>query len=95
MYYDEKSLDQLDKTNYHSFIKELRDRCIWNEDKWDQFYLPRHYVSFPPGSMWFFNAQWISHQIIFGYKLQCYEADIEVDSLQFPELGVPNRIAQL
>lgn len=95
LYYDEKSLDQLDKTNYHSFIKELRDRCIWNEDKWDQFYLPRHYVSFPPGSMWFFNAQWISHQIIFGNKLQCYEADIEVDSLQFPELGVPNRIAQL
>ena len=95
LYYDEKSLDQLDKTNYHEFIKELRDRCIWNDDGNAQFNLPRHYVTFPHGSIWFFNAQWISHQIIFGNKLQCYEADIQVDSLQFPELGVPNRIANL
>jgi len=95
MYYDEKHLHELDKSNYQEFIQELRDRCIWNADKWDQFYLPRHYVSLPPGAIWFFNAQWISHQIIFGNKLQCYEADIVVNSLQHPELGVPNRISKL
>ena len=53
---------------------------------------PLHYITFDPGDIWFFNAQWITHQIIFGAKLQCYEADITRDSLQNPSMCLKDRI---
>jgi hypothetical protein len=94
-YYDEFNLGELDKEDIHTFITEMRNRCVWNEQKWDQFHHPLHYITFDPGDIWFFNAQWITHQIIFGAKLQCYEADILNESLQHPELCMVERIKNL
>jgi len=94
-YYDEFNLGELDKDDIHTFITEMRNRCVWNEQKWDQFHHPLHYITFDPGDIWFFNAQWITHQIIFGSKLQCYEADILNESLLKPELCMKERIKNL
>ena len=30
-YYDEFNLGELDKNNIHTFITEMRNRCVWNE----------------------------------------------------------------
>lgn len=95
MYYkykDDFNLGELDKTNVHTFITEMRNRCVWNEQKWDQFHHPLHYITFDPGDVWFFNAQWITHQIVFGSKLQCFEADITNDSLLDPNMCMTKRI---
>jgi len=92
MYKDKFNLGELDKNNIHTFISEMRDRCVWNEEKWDQFHHPLHYITFDPGDIWFFNAQWITHQIVFGTKLQCFEADILNESLLKPELCMAERI---
>ena len=91
-YYDDFKLGELDKENIHSFITEIRNRCVWNEQKWDQFHHPLHYITFDPGDIWFFNAQWITHQIVYGTKLQCFEADILNESLLKPELCIAERI---
>ena len=92
MYKDKFNLGELDKDNIHTFISEMRDKCVWNEEKWDQFHHPLHYITFDPGDIWFFNAQWITHQIVFGTKLQCFEADILNESLLKPELCMAERI---
>ena len=94
-YKDEFNLDELDKNNIHKFITEMRNRCVWNEQQWDQFHHPLHYITFNPGDIWFFNAQWITHQIVFGTKLQCFEADILNESLIKPELCMVERIKNL
>ena len=94
-YYWDFDLGKLDKTNVHTFITEMRNRCVWNDKMWDQFHHPLHYITFDPGDVWFFNAQWITHQIVFGTKLQCFEADILNDSLQNPELCMAERIRDL
>ena len=94
-YKDEFNLGELDKHNIHTFITEMRNRCVWNEQKWDQFHHPLHYITFNPGDIWFFNAQWITHQIVFGTKLQCFEADILNESLIKPELCMVERIKNL
>lgn len=86
------NLEELDTENVHEFITEMRNRCVWNEERWDQFHHPLHYITFDPGDIWMFNAQWITHQIIFGSKLQCYEADIPKDNLLHPELCLKDRI---
>ena len=91
-YYDDFKLGELDKENIHSFITEIRNRCVWNEQKWDQFHHPLHYITFDPGDIWFFNAQWITHQNVYGTKLQCFEADILNESLLKPELCIAERI---
>ena len=56
-YKDEFNLGELDKNNIHTFISEMRNRCVWNEQQWDQFHHPLHYITFDPGDIWFFNAQ--------------------------------------
>lgn len=94
-YKDEFNLEELDKENIHTFITEMRNRCVWNDQKWDQFHHPLHFMTFDPGDVWFFNAQWITHQIVFGAKLQCFEADILNDSLLNPELCMAERIKNL
>lgn len=94
-YKDEFNLEELDKNDVHKFITEMRNRCVWNDQKWDQFHHPLHYITFDPGDIWFFNAQWITHQIVFGTKLQCFEADILNNSLQHPELCMVDRIRDL
>ena len=94
-YKEQFNLEELDKNDIHKFITEMRNRCVWNEEKWDQFHHPLHYITFDPGDVWFFNAQWITHQIVFGTKLQCFEADILNESLQFPELCMKERIRGL
>lgn len=91
-YKDQFNLADIDKDNIHEFITEMRNRCVWNEEKWDQFHHPLHYITFDPGDVWFFNAQWITHQIVFGTKLQCFEADILNDSLVLPNLCMKKRI---
>lgn len=93
-YYDKFNLWELDSDNVHEFITEMRNRCIWNEERWDQFHHPLHYITFDPGDIWMFNAQWITHQIIFGSKLQCYEADIPKDNLLDPSLSMKDRISK-
>jgi|TARA_B110000438_G_C15725405_1_gene611776 hypothetical protein len=93
-YYWNFDLKSLDKNNIHKFITEMRDRCVWNDKQWDQFHHPLHYVTFDPGDIWFFNAQWITHQIVFGTKLQCFEADILNESLLKPELCMAERIKE-
>ena len=94
-YKDEFNLEELDKNNIHEFITQMRNRCVWNDKMWDQFHHPLHYITFDPGDIWFFNAQWITHQIVFGAKLQCYEADITNDSLLHPELCMTERVKNL
>lgn len=94
-YYWDFDLKELDKNNVHTFISEMRNRCVWNDKNWDQFHHPLHYITFNPGDIWFFNAQWITHQIVFGTKLQCFEADILNDSLIYPELCMAERIKKL
>ena len=94
-YYWDFNLKELDKNNVHTFISEMRNRCVWNDKNWDQFHHPLHYITFNPGDIWFFNAQWITHQIVFGTKLQCFEADILNDSLIYPELCMAERIKKL
>lgn len=95
-YYNECKLGNLPvKSDVHKFITGIRDKCVWNDKGWDQFHHPLHYITFDPGDIWFFNAQWITHQIIFGAKLQCYEADITRDSLQNPEMCLKDRINAL
>ena len=94
-YKDQFDLENIDKNDIHTFITEMRDRCVWNEQKWDQFHHPLHYITFDPGDIWFFNAQWITHQIVFGAKLQCFEADIKNESLLKPELCMMERIKKL
>lgn len=94
-YKDEFNLDEIDKNDIHKFITEMRNRCVWNDKKWDQFHHPLHYITFDPGDIWFFNAQWITHQIIFGAKLQCYEADIKNESLLDPSKCMAERIKTL
>lgn len=91
-YYQEFDLGSIDKNDIHKFITEMRDKCVWNDQKWDQFHHPLHYITFDPGDVWFFNAQWITHQIVFGTKLQCFEADILNESLLNPELCMKKRI---
>lgn len=94
-YKDEFNLGELDKTNVHTFITEMRNRTIWNEQQWAHFHHPLHYITFDPGDIWMFNAQWISHQIIFGAKLQCFEADIFQDQLLDPEMVMAKRILNI
>jgi len=94
-YKDEFNLEELNRDNVHTFITEMRDRCVWNEQMWDQFHHPLHYITFDPGDVWFFNAQWITHQIVFGTKLQCFEADVMNSSLIYPELCMKERIKNL
>lgn len=89
------NLEELDKNNVHTFISDMRNRCVWNEEKWDQFHHPLHYITFDPGDIWFFNAQWITHQIVFGAKLQCFEADILNESLLDPSMCMAERIKKL
>lgn len=91
-YKDEFNLGELDKNNTHTFITEMRNRCVWNDQMWDQFHHPLHYITFDPGDVWFFNAQWITHQIVFGSKLQCFEADISNNSLLDPDMCMTKRI---
>ena len=94
-YYWDFNLQDIDKSDTHKFITEMRNRCVWNDKKWDQFHHPLHYITFDPGDIWFFNAQWITHQIIFGSKLQCYEADITRDSLLDKKMCLKDRINDL
>jgi len=94
-YYDECELQDLTLSNTHNFITGMRDKCVWNDRGWDQFHHPLHYITFDPGDIWFFNAQWITHQVVFGSKLQCYEADITRDSLLNPEMCLKDRIIAL
>lgn len=94
-YKDKFNLHELDKDNIHTFITDIRNRCVWNEEKWDQFHHPLHYITFDPGDIWFFNAQWITHQIVFGAKLQCFEADILNESLLDPSMCMAERIKRL
>lgn len=94
-YYEELGLQDLPTDDVHQFITGIRDKCIWNEQQWDQFHHPLHYITFDPGDIWFFNAQWISHQVVFGSKLQCYEADITKESLLDPSKCLKDRILAL
>ena len=94
-YKDQFNLHEIDKDNVHTFISDMRNRCVWNEQKWDQFHHPLHYITFDPGDIWFFNAQWITHQIVFGAKLQCFEADILNESLLDPSMCMAERIKRL
>jgi len=94
-YYHELELETVPRSDVHKFITGMRDKCVWNDKQWDQFHHPLHYITFDPGDIWFFNAQWITHQIIFGAKLQCYEADITRDSLLNPEMCLRDRIKKL
>ena len=94
-YYHELKLGSIKQDDVHKFITDMRDACVWNDKGWDQFHHPLHYITFDPGDIWFFNAQWITHQIIFGAKLQCYEADITRDSLQNPNMCLKDRINAL
>lgn len=94
-YYHELELETVPRSDVHKFITGMRDKCVWNDKQWDQFHHPLHYITFDPGDIWFFNAQWITHQIIFGAKLQCYEADITRDSLLNPEMCLKDRINAL
>lgn len=94
-YYWDFDLQNIDKDDVHKFITEMRNRCVWNDKMWDQFHHPLHYITFDPGDVWFFNAQWITHQIVFGTKLQCFEADILNKSLIDPELCMAERIRDL
>lgn len=94
-YKDEFKLDELDKTNPHAFVSDMRNRCIWNNRDWAHFHHPLHYITFDPGDIWMFNAQWISHQIIFGAKLQCFEADILEEQMVNPELCMAKRILNI
>jgi len=73
----------------------MRNCTIWNEQRWAHFHHPLHYITFDPGDIWFFNAQWISHQIIFGAKLQCFEADIMQDQLLNPAMCMRERILNI
>ena len=95
IFYNEKNLYQLDKSNVNKFISELRNRCIWNDEKNDFFTLPRHYITLNPGAIWIFNSQWISHQIIFGNKIQCFEVDIDSSTLKQPSKSISNIIKNL
>ena len=94
-YYWDFNLQDIDKSDTHNFITEMRNRCVWNDKRWDQFHHPLHYITFDPGDIWFFNAQWITHQITFGSKLQCYEADITRDSLLDKKMCLKDRINDL
>ena len=94
-YYKDFDLAELDKENVHDFITEMRNRCVWNEQRWDQFHHPLHFITFDPGDIWFFNAQWITHQIVFGSKLQCFEADIKAESLADANMTLANRIKNI
>ena len=94
-YYWDFNLQNIDKNDVHTFITEMRNRCVWNDKMWDQFHHPLHYITFDPGDVWFFNAQWITHQIVYGTKLQCFEADILNASLLNPELCMAERIRDL
>ena len=94
-YKDDFNLGELDKTNTHTFITDMRNRTIWNEQRWAHFHHPLNYITFDPGDIWFFNAQWISHQIIFGAKLQCFEADILQDQLLNPAMCMRERILNI
>lgn len=94
-YYKDFDLAELDRENVHDFITEMRNRCVWNEQRWDQFHHPLHFITFDPGDIWFFNAQWITHQIVFGSKLQCFEADIKAESLADANMTLANRIKNI
>ncbi len=95
-FYDEYKLYELDKNNLHSFIEEIRNRCIWNDyEEFSSDTFPKHYVTLAPKSIWLFNANWISHQIVFGNKIQCFEADIDSTTLVYKNLAIPNRVAAL
>jgi hypothetical protein len=94
-YADKFNLHELDRNNPHTFVTEMRNRCVWNKQGWDQFHHPAHYISMDPGEIWFINAQWITHQIVFGAKLQCYEADITKDSMLNPKMCLAERIRDL
>ena len=94
-YKEEFGLEKFDKDNTHEFITNMRNATIWNEQQWAHFHHPLHYITFDPGDIWMFNAQWISHQIIFGAKLQCFEADIPQELLKNPEMCMRNRILNL
>jgi hypothetical protein len=94
-YYEECELAELTEVDVKQFITGIRDKCVWNDKGWDQFHHPLHYITFDPGDIWFFNAQWITHQVVFGSKLQCYEADIVRESLQKPDMCLKDRIVAL
>jgi hypothetical protein len=94
-YYEECELAELTEVDVKKFITGIRDKCVWNDKGWDQFHHPLHYITFDPGDIWFFNAQWITHQVVFGSKLQCYEADIIRESLLKPEMCLKDRIIAL
>lgn len=94
-YYYKFNLSELDTSDVHKFITDIRDKCVWNNLKWDQFHHPLHFITFDPGDIWFFNAQWITHQIVFGSKLQCYEADITKESLLNQNMCLKDRINAL
>lgn len=94
-YADQFQLHELDRSNVHEFVTQMRDRCVWNSQGWDQFHHPVNYLTLDPGDIWFINAQWITHQIVFGSKLQCYEADIAKHSLLDPGMCLSERIHDL
>lgn len=94
-YYDEFQLWELDKDDPHSFISEMRNRCIWNDRNWAHFHHPLHYLTFDPGDIWMINAQWVTHQIVFGAKLQLFEADIQKEQMHNPDMLMANRIRNL
>jgi len=94
-YYDEFKLWELDKEDPHTFITEMRNRCVWNDRNWSHFHHPLHYITCDPGDIWLLNAQWVSHQIVFGAKLQVFEADIQKEQMLNPELVMAERIKNL
>ncbi len=94
-YKDSHNLEELDKNDAHSFVSDMRDRLIWNKENWALFHHPLHYITLDPGDIWMFNAQWLSHQLVFGAKLQLFEADIPQDLLVSPELCLSNRILNI
>jgi len=94
-YYDEFKLWELDKEDPHSFITGMRDRCIWNEQRWEHFHHPLHYLTCDPGDIWMINANWVSHQIVFGAKLQVFDADVHKEQMLNPEMVLANRIKNL
>lgn len=91
-YYDEFKLWELDKDDPHSFVSDMRNRLIWNDRNWAHFHHPLHYLTLDPGDIWMINAQWVTHQIVFGAKLQLFEADIHRDQMHNPEMLMADRI---
>lgn len=93
-YYSEFELEKLNRNNTRGFIDEIQRRCVLpSEHGWNaSIHHPLHYITLDPGDIWFFNSQWITHEVVFGTKMQCCSVDIKIESLLRPDLCIDQRI---